>query len=409
MLRAMLLATLLAGCYQPSIASCQLACAADRSCPDGLTCSATSNRCVTSGVADTCGTVDSGIVDGPGSDAPIGNPCDFVVSNVSDVMSVCALLGASTTVAFDVSSTSAIATGNPGAPFFPPNGQIFGTTITEMGVELAVMIVSKLTVENGIQLQVVGKRPLVVISLGDIDLKGEILMVPTSAAGTTCGSGAAGAAAGAAGGGGGYGLAGAAGGAADSMGAVAAGGAANGSGSLVPLQNGCLGGSGAIPPGGLGGQAGMAIELAAHGGMRIEGGGSVRANGGSGLGTAGNSHGAGGGGSGGAIFLEAALVMLDPGAAICANGGPGGSTGTTGVPAPPGTTCSTSPEDPTTMNVALAGGVGGAANGAAGAGQAGDLLTVSGSGGGGSAGRIRIHGPLSDGGNTIVSPTAIEN
>jgi hypothetical protein len=49
----LLIACALAGCYSPSVAPCQYACASGRKCPDGLTCSTTGNMCVAS-AGDTC-------------------------------------------------------------------------------------------------------------------------------------------------------------------------------------------------------------------------------------------------------------------------------------------------------------------------------------------------------------------
>ncbi len=395
-MRFVLAAALLAGCYKPNVTSCQLTCAADGSCPDGFSCS-TANHCVATGETDTCG----GVVDGaPLVDVSVGidgNPCDFTVSNVSGTM--CALLGGNPTGELDVTSGTPIITGMVDDPVFPPMGT-FGLSLDDMGVQIVVIVVTKLTVAQGVQLAITGDRPLVLVSLGDIDVEGDIDDIATPTGAAECGTIAM-PAQGGGGAGGGYGDIGGAGGPVSTGGAGAPGLAENGSMMLVPLRPGCAGGTGGrLSTGGAGGAAGAGLELAAHGQLRVGPTGMVRVNGVGGDGNKGASAGAGGGGSGGALFLEAAHVVLGSGASLCANGGPGGSTNSTNGPVAPSTNCTATPTPATSSGALVLGGAGGAAGGPAGAGGAGSpIMNSSAGGGGGGVGRIRIHGQLTDSGS----------
>jgi hypothetical protein len=52
-MRALLLAVILAGCYQPSFAPCHVRCSDGTSCPSGFTCG-TDGRCKPEGTTDSC-------------------------------------------------------------------------------------------------------------------------------------------------------------------------------------------------------------------------------------------------------------------------------------------------------------------------------------------------------------------
>ncbi|MCX5747019.1 MAG: hypothetical protein NT062_31500 [Proteobacteria bacterium] len=86
MFRPALLLSLLAGCYRPSVESCQYTCSATQACPDGLAC--TNNQCAMPG--DTCTGGDAAV-----PDAFVPTPCDntFCIEMSGTVNNLNALWG----------------------------------------------------------------------------------------------------------------------------------------------------------------------------------------------------------------------------------------------------------------------------------------------------------------------------
>lgn len=218
-----------------------------------------------------------------------------------------------------------------------------------------------LTIESGAVLRVVGNRPLIIVSTGDITIDGEIdasskqggtdgpganpSACPTSppAPGETCaqhgGSG---------GGGGGFGGAGGQGGEGGDGRNCEAGvdGRPGGPGGVAlaqtptQLRGGCAGRDGAANNSGTAanagdaGAGGGAVHLSAQGTLKVNG--SVHAGGaGGGPGTDGQRAGGGGGGSGGMLGLEAGTLVIGSDGVVAANGG-GGGGGCDGMTAMPG-------------------------------------------------------------------------
>lgn len=189
------------------------------------------------------------------------------------------------------------------------------------------------------RLQVLGSRPLLLVSLGDVRIRGEMLANATGniagpgADHALCGAGeagqaqtsasASGARAGSGGGGGSFAEPGGQG--PEVVGSSAqpsASGTVHGSASLIPLTAGCSGGAGGDVGGGEAGGGGGGVQIVAAG--RFELTGTLSVSGGGGRGATMLSSGGGGGGSGGAILVEAQRILVNENGAITANGGGGG-------------------------------------------------------------------------------------
>jgi len=207
--------------------------------------------------------------------------------------------------------------------------------LTSLDPEVRLMIVDRLEISAGTTLKVVGAKPLVVVSLDDIDIQGTIDVSSTLAqlgAGAnpaTCGNGTGkpGTVSGdfAGGGGGGGGLGGNGG---DGGGKGGSGGD-NGVKIEPPttIRGGCGGGNGGQSWGGDGGGGGGALYLAAQNSISISGvlhAGGAGGEGGDGKKNVAVRAGGGGGGSGGYLGLEAPVVTLALNAVLAANGGGGG-------------------------------------------------------------------------------------
>lgn len=215
----------------------------------------------------------------------------------------------------------------------------------EGGPELQVWAVEQLTIDPGVQLDVVGQRALVIMATTTIVIDGELsvgargsLSGPAGDREADCetGRGTAGKSqtadevtGGSGGGGGAFAASGGNGAAIPDLEEddPSPGGSAVGSLSLTPLRGGCAGGAGGIAAvsGGDGGGAGGALQLVAGTGIDIDG--VVTSRGGGGGEVIGPSGGGGGGGSGGGILIETHALSVD--GAITANGGGGGEGGRT--------------------------------------------------------------------------------
>jgi hypothetical protein len=279
------------------------------------------------------------------------------------------------------------------------------------GPEVAVLLAASLTIAEGIDVEVVGERPLVILAAGAVEIRGAIAAidpfyrfhgcggghgcefntVPTAGHGP--GGGGASYGSGGAGGGGHCGAGGAGGnGAAGSL-DPGAGGDPYGEAAIAPLDGGSAGGKRDL---GAGGAGGGALQISSAAAIRIAGTGVVNMSG-----NGGKGHAGGGGGAGGAILLEAPWVEIA--GVLAANGGGGGAGGVAGdgmagqpgaAPALGGATADGAPGGDGAWGGALDGARGGAYDGG-----------LSGGGGGGGAGWIRIN--AADGGAEItgvVSP-----
>lgn len=222
---------------------------------------------------------------------------------------------------------------------------------------VSVWSVGSLTVNDGFALEVVGSRPLVIVSAstvlidGRIDVYGDRKRPGPGGAAPSSGSGKGGNGTkpandtGSGGGGAGHATAGTTG--------ATQGGAAGGFAGAITNTDGALfiggggggngGGFGAAactdPTRGKGGFGGGALQISAVGKITISGTGYIDAGGGAGLGGCKNNPpddvvtGGGGGGAGGLVFLESvAGIDLQIGSEIAAGGGGGGEGGSTSDP-----------------------------------------------------------------------------
>ncbi len=204
--------------------------------------------------------------------------------------------------------------------------------------EVALILASSFVVGDDVQLDIVGKRPLVVIATSNVRIEGLIWAIDPihnergHAGGYSCdstltpldGNGPGGGGAGWNGegaGGGGYCGAGGAGGPDSSESDLSEdrrdGGQPYGNSAIIPLRGGSAGGKGEY---GTGGAGGGAIQISAAGSITVGELGAVNMSGNGGLANQG-----GGGGSGGAILLEAHEILVE--GILAANGGGGGSGG----------------------------------------------------------------------------------
>ena len=298
------------------------------------------------------------------------------------------------------------------------------------GPELAVLYLADWTVAEGVTVRVTGSRPLVVISSGNIELRG---VIDASGHGLEPGAGGDlatdGQGAGqdgvhvdsfldSGGGGAGHATAGARGahGCVDGCDAdfaaggpggpvygdpavsVLAGGSGGGLGSFEISLDPCLPGAGGGGGGAVQLYAVSTITVAATGGINVGGGG-----GGAGLSDGCSDSSAGGGGSGGVVYLQAETIALE--GVLAANGGGGGSEGGLSGDGVDGA-------DGALSEVPAPGGMAAAGDSAGGAGAAGTSgpqpgadvdAAQNGGGGGGAVGYVVLH--CNDfSGNGTISP-----
>lgn len=279
--------------------------------------------------------------------------------------------------------------------------------------DLCVVVGTSVKINSGGRLHAYGKRPLVIVSLGDVEIDGTIDV--SSQLGSPAGAGAnpdacrvapsvsTGGAAGSFGGQGGAG-----GGSATTVGSSPAMPAVT-----LPqsqLRGGCQGQDGAPVGGKAGGAAGAgggAVAIIANAG-KITVNGMVDASGAGGTGGVAQTPpgNAGGGGSGGAIVLVAPSIVLTLRAQVWANGGSGGQGANTILSGSNGVSSSAPAQGAVTFSAA-AGENGGA--GAVGTTLTGGDAAGSGSGGagGGGAGLIIFFGNVtSTAPDGAISPPA---
>lgn len=224
------------------------------------------------------------------------------------------------------------------------------------GPELAVLTLGSFTVPAGVEVYVVGARPLAIVAAGEVAIFGTIDVGAVGEVGGPGGfdGGAPGAAGhgdcggqmgllesscapfcASGGGGGGHGGAGGRGGAmewvlGEEAGVVdgGLGGSRCGSALLVPLVGGSGGAGGTLSEEdrpevpGPGGGGGGAIQVTSTTSISLGPGGVIAAPGDGGAETL--RGGGAGGGSGGAVLLEAPIVVVNTAAFVTANGGGGG-------------------------------------------------------------------------------------
>lgn len=301
----------------------------------------------------------------------------------------------------------------------PSNTTAFDATTTVFQIQtqsdqsrVGVYFVKSLQLQAGAKVQVLGSLPLVIVSLNDMTLSGTLLAPPGTAGGSPqgvansvglgVGGGQPGTASGQllAGSGGSYCGAGGAG--ASETGATNGTTGAYGSTSLVPLQAGSSGGTGAIPGYGSGGGA---IQLTAGGTLNLLQAGAVLAPGGGAFPGGTNGQEAGGGGSGGSILLEANTLVVSGTLAVNGGGGGQGGQGDLGQDGQSTPTAALGGQSAQNTSYGGNGSAGATIDGSAGADQAG----VSAGGGGGGAGRIRMNalsGSINFAGATL-SPSAV--
>ncbi len=294
---------------------------------------------------------------------------------------------------------------NSGALTGPDDNATFPTSalITPSGgVEVRAVSVERLVVSPTATLYVRGKRPLILVSWSDADLRGviDVTSRPGMPAAGANPEGCAGAAAGpgsndlegaGGGGGGGFGTSGAIGG--TGRDGLAGAGRAGGASPTGMFRGGCAGGVGGNALRGAGGEGGGAIVIAAREHVTLNG--IITAGGAGGGAAQGGRGGGGGGGSGGYVGLAAASVVLGPGAILAANGG-GGGGGSDGTPAMAGRDGQPAaiPAAPGAgQGMGSSGGAGGALDSAP---KPGTASHRGGGGGGGGVGIVRIDSPTQD-------------
>jgi hypothetical protein len=342
--------------------------------------------------------------------------------------------GGDTTVYWEADvtiDTTALTLTGPGLVGGTP-GIVFDAQAQEpSGPELAVLHLGDWTVTATATVRVVGNRPLVVISSGDIRLQGRIdagardLSPGPGGAGPGQGDGAGGNGGhiglqDSGGGGAGHGNNGArgsigcidgCGGPDEPAGGVA--GTTSGDATVTVLTGGSGGGAGgtAGAPSGCaqspGGAGGGAVQLYAVGTITMDSGGGILAGGGGGVGGRASggcdSTAGGGGGAGGVIYLQAARIELA--GTLAANGGGGGGGAlnfVSGEFGDNGDLSATPAAGGSGFGVSGAGGDGGAGNFAP---EQGEDYGENGGGGGGGVGYIVLHCDEFTGGG-VLSPAA---
>ncbi|HUS67745.1 MAG TPA: hypothetical protein VMZ28_24590 [Kofleriaceae bacterium] len=392
--------SLAAACARPDYGDCAFSCAASAACPGELECVA--GWCRAGGETASCGAGEdidaSNVV--TGTDAT--QSCwEYAPSNFDS----CALpasigdwLVEGNDAVFDTSDVTVEGVA-------PPSMTVVRQ---DDGSEVVLVIAGAIHVAPDKRIIARGRRPLLIVALGDVYLEGT---VDVSSAGAQVGAGSSkcdddggqggggdvgpvavdqpGAGGGGGGGFGSPGGAGGTGGCGDTEndgvcdsdgGSAGAAGAQASSLTLRPLRGGCVGGLGGGLPAGTGGPGGGAVQISTQRLLRIET--EIMAGGGAGLSSDTDRAGGGGGGSGGAILLEGVDVELLPGTALCANGGGGG-----GVDA-------VNPSDDAMCSIAPAHGAqrggDGAVEGIAAGDGLGEIIRAGGGGGGGGVGRIVV-------------------
>lgn len=285
------------------------------------------------------------------------------------------------------------------------------------GIEALVIMVGSLRMDTS--LEVVGSRPLVIASWGDIEIYRDLRVdgkVDTPGPGAnpaSCGMSAGemgldddgGASAG---GGGALGGPGGPGAIGNNNGIPSTPGGAGGvvNPGLIGLQGGCPGGRGG-GLGGDGGNGGGAIALVARGRVVIDA--DIEAVGRGGRGGRNIRSGGGGGGAGGMILLSGNQIEIQSRAALSANGGGGGGGADANDNGRSGRKGNLSLDAASGGNAPLGGGVGG--NGSSAfdlAGAIGGDNVAGGGGGGGGAGIITIEvtgaGDATIDSDAIISP-----
>ena len=282
----------------------------------------------------------------------VAAPSDYLASGLVDVV-----IPANTTAVFNTDTGEINTPARQGG--LGNNNGIGFRQVTQPGSTISVGIFSmkSLTLSDGAILNVVGSRPISIVTSGDIVLNGTIDVLGSCVVGSPVAGGAPGGAGQAAGGnagggtgggkpgqfagggtggggGGGYGEHGGAGAASFfSSTAGGPGGVRFGDLSAVDpiLGGGSGGGSGAAGVGvlgGAGGSGGGAVQLASNGGVTLGSPAIIQAGGCHGSpGSAGVPVAGGGGGSGGSVLIEGRTVQLNGGAIIAVNGGGGGGGG----------------------------------------------------------------------------------
>ena len=301
-------------------------------------CSSTTNNIVNGpdggGAADGGGATDGG--DGASTtDAPSTGPLSFKPSNID-------LTGWDLSKVGDVtlSGTNCIVDSEGGEGMVmmlcdatAANNALHKIVTLPDQTRLSVFVVKSLRVEASTVLQINrGHLPVVLVSLGAMELLGSIDVGPgttggafnsaADAKGVGPGGGTAGDSTGLAGGGASYcGLGGKAGTNTGAGGtAPSAPTVAYGSPALVPLLPGSAGGSGALAN--ANGSGGGALQLVAGTSFALHASGTINVGGGGGAYGGLGKDGAGGGGSGGALLIESPTVTID--GKLAANGGGGG-------------------------------------------------------------------------------------
>ncbi len=392
-----------AGCYSPSYRDCEVSCASGAGCPSGLSCDESQHLCRLPGMTDSCGggSADAGIDVNttcwngvtPTNFAPCDPGFPMPLSNVTFINGE----------AIDTGQGTLVSTGTA-AP---------GQSYTLTG-DVWLIHVTSWTIPAGNTFNIIGGKPLLVVSDGDVVIDGTISVLPSGfGTGMTCGlvDGGTSAFSGAGGAGGGFGDRGGDGGTngdADTPGPP--GGAMQGTPTLDPLGLGCpggRGGEGGDPPhAGTGGLGGGAVEIASATKIMISGGivagGAGGGAGGASIagangctGTVACAGGGGGGGAGGAILVEAPTIDEVATGKLCAAGGGGGEGGDSSMAvnaaagSPGGCTAGAAGTGP---GMGGDGGNGSIAVAAAAGSQGLEVGSPSGGGGGGGGpGRIRVH------------------
>ncbi len=254
---------------------------------------------------------------------------------------------------------------------------------------------SSLFIDAGARLTLVGSRPVIFAVRGDVTIAGQL--IATSGAdlncvGATGASGTAGTESGPGGSGGAFGSAGGAGGAGSGNAGSAPGATTPvGAASLIPLQGGCSGGSGAGAGGGARGRAGGGVQLSCTGALDLSG--LIAAPGEGGSGGSAGAFGGGGAGSGGGVLLQATTLRLAASGRVLALGGGGGEGSATiaGAPGSPGSRTDglAAPGGASASPRGGSGGAGATRTTDAGVGSNG-ILQGAGGGGGAGVGRVRF-------------------
>ena len=277
---------------------------------------------------------------------------------------------------------------------------------------------TSITIPAGVRVSAIGRRPLVLVASGEIDIEGtldvsshrapaEVIAAAADDARCTAATGSDDAIGGAGGAGGSFQFLGGAGGATGASAAAQPGKAPT----AADLHGGCPGAMGGNYLGsaaGAAGHAGGVVYLIAGGSITLGPSAALLANG-EGGGKAGIAGGGGGGGTGGMIVFDAPTTMLAAGAVVFAEGGGGGGGGDPGGDAGDGSEVLAAPGATGGSAAAPAGGGGsGSIAGAGGAGQPGPIsptmATGGGGGGGGASGYVRVFGPITNA--ATISPPA---